>query len=600
MPIPLHTALASQAAESAVLGLRPRLHAAPMGDAAAPQALARLTETTRCSVKNRAAARWLAGAIKAIRSRDFQRAQTLALKALGRDEQLGLAWHVLAIAREKAGDLGAALRCYEAALKLDAQAEAVAGDLGRLAFRLGMPETAAKLFAHYLQAKPGDTEGVNNLACALRDLNRCEDAISVLRPVLLERPGEALLWNTLGTVLCSQGDAAGAVIFFDEALRLAPGFGKALHNRAYARIDLGDVEGALSDCEAALVDAATAEDRATMAFARSTALLALGQLSDGWRAYEARLDEDLPDAPRFRLPGRRLDPGEDLAGKTLLICAEQGLGDEVMFANVLPSALAALGDGKATVAVERRLVDLFARSFPSARVVAHRTVAFEGRVYRSAPEVEEAAFDAWTPMASLLGDFRPTAADFSKATAYLTADPDRVSRWRGLLDALGPQPKIGLLWKSLKLDGDRARQFSPFALWEPVLRTPGVDFVNLQYGDCETELALARDQFGVEIWVPPGVDLKNELDEVTALCKAVDLVIGFSNATINLAGACGAPVWLITASGAWTRLGTAHYPWYPTARTFATSDYSDWSQVMGQIAAALSQHVGAGREPASW
>ncbi|WP_426030667.1 tetratricopeptide repeat protein [Caulobacter sp. DWP3-1-3b2] len=578
-------AMAQEAVAQAVnLGFR----ISTIGDSASAEALARLDRQTS-DVRNGEVAALLAESIHAMQNRDFAKGEKLALQALERDDKLGVAWHVLGIAREKTGDFAGSMRCYEAALKLLPNHGAVAGDLGRLAFRMDMPEIAAKFFMHYLQARPGDLEGVNNLACALRDLNRCEDAIEVLRPAINEHPAQPLLWNTLGTIMCSLGDGVTAVTFFDETLRLAPEFGKAYHNRAYAKIDLGDVEGALTDCELAISVAESAEDLATMKFGRATILLALGRVAEGWKEYEGRFSADLLEAPRFTIEGERYSPGMDLASKSLMICAEQGLGDEVMFANMLPDVIEALGpQGKLSIAVERRLVPLFQRSFPQITVTPHRTVSYEGRVYRGAPEIEDwSAIDLWTPMGTLLETFRSTVASFPNRLNFLVADPARVEHWRRELENAPKGPKVGLLWKSLKLNGERARQFSPFMLWRPVFETPGVTFVNLQYGDCSEEIALAREEFGVDIWQPPGIDLKQDLDDVAALCCAMDLIVGFSNATTNLGGACGAPIWMLTGASSWTRLGAQTYPWYPQTRCFITSDYNDWDPTMQKVGVAL-------------
>lgn len=585
--------MAQEAVAQAVqLGLK----ATAVGDSASTEALSRLNRAAN-ELRNQDTSRLLARAIAAMQSRDFAKGEKLALKALERDGMLGVAWHVLGIAREKTGDFAGSMKCYEAALKLLPNHGAVAGDLGRLAFRLDMPEIAAKFFAHYLKERPGDVEGLNNLACALRDLNRSDEAVEVLKPAIQANPEQPLLWNTLGTVMCSLGDGVTAVTFFDEALRLAPNFGRGFHNRAYAKLDLGDVDGALADCDSAIALNENSEELATMSFARSTILLALGRVDEGWKAYEARLDPALIEAPRFNIDVPRWSPGQDLAGKHLMVCAEQGLGDEVMFANLLPDVLAALGpDGKMTLAVERRLTPLFERSFPDITVHKHRTVSYEGRVYRGAPDIEDwSGIDLWAPMASLLEVFRPSVESFPARDRYLTADPERVAHWRKVLESAPAGPKVGLLWKSLKLNGERARQFSPFHLWQPVLETPGVTFVNLQYGDCAEEIALAQREFGVEIWQPPGIDLKQDLDDVAALSCALDLVLGFSNATINLAGACGAPIWLFTGAAAWTRLGTDAYPWYPQARCFASPDYQDWGPVMASAATALAKLASASR-----
>jgi len=578
-------AMAQEAVAQAVnLGFK----SATVGDAASADALARLDRETN-DIRNEKTARLLARSIHAMQRRDFAKGEQLALEALQRDDKLGVAWHVLGIAREKTGDFAGSMHCYEAALRLLPRHGPVAGDLGRLAFRMDMPEIAAKFFAHYLNERPDDLEGINNLACALRELNRCAEAIEVLRPAIQANPEQPLLWNTLGTIMCSQGDGQTGVTFFDETLRLAPEFGKAYHNRAYAKIDLGDVAGALADCDQAIAFSESAEDLATMRFGRATILLALGRVEEGWKEYEARFSHDLLEAPRFTIEGQRWSPGMALAGKSLMICAEQGLGDEVMFANMLPDVIEALGpDGRLSIAVERRLVPLFRRSFPGVDVTAHRTVAYEGRVYRGAPEIEDwKAIDLWTPMGALLETFRPTLAAFPDRANFLTPDPARVEHWRRELENAPKGPKVGLLWKSLKLNGERARQFSPFLLWRPVFETPGITFVNLQYGDCAAEIALAREEFGVEIWQPPGIDLKQDLDDVAALCCAMDLIVGFSNATTNLGGACGAPIWMLTGASSWTRLGAQTYPWYPQTRCFITPDYKDWEPTMREVGEAL-------------
>jgi hypothetical protein len=148
---------------------------------------------------------------------------------------------------------------------------------------------------------------------------------------------------------------------------------------------------------------------------------------------------------------------------------------------------------------------------------------------------------------------------------------------------------VGVVWKSLVKATNRSRHFAPFEAWEPILRTPGIRFVNLQYGDSSEEISHARDVFGVELWTPPGIDLKNDLDDLAALTAALDLVIGPANATTNIAAAVGAQTWLISTPGAWPRLGTEGYPWYPQMRVFIPPAYNDWAPAMTKIAAALAQ-----------
>lgn len=572
----------------------PRMAGAVAGDSASRAALDRLNAAV-AELKAMAIQPILQQAVAALQADDFKTGGDLAIKALEMDERNGFAWYLMAIARERAGDFGLSVKCYESALALIPDHAEVANDLGRLAYRMGMVETAEKLFAHYLVARPGSPEASNNLACALRDQGRFADAIEVLRPAIEANPDQALLWNTLGTVIGEQGDPALSATFFDESLRVDPSMAKARYNRGNARLALGDPASALADVQEAMTGAMNEEERLMMQLARSTIRLALGQTREGWEDYESRLQPKFADATRFYIDRPQWTPESDLAGKSVLVYGEQGLGDEVLFANTLPDLIEAIGPaGKLRVAVEKRLIPLFQRSFPSAEIGAHASFGIDGKTLRGAPFVEDTSdVDLWAPIGSLLRRFRSSVDAFPSRERYMTADPVRVAFWRDQLAAL-PGPKVGLLWKSMIRNGARHRYFSPFEQWAPVLTTPGVTFVNLQYGDCDAELALAREQFGVEIWQPPGIDLKNDLDDVAALCCAMDLVIGFANATINLAGACGAPIWLITVVNAWPMLGTGAYPWYPQARCFASTDYQDWNPIMTEVAEALRDRFGAG------
>ena len=526
-------------------------------------------------------------AVAAIGAEDHKSAAELALKVLNRDERNGYGWYILAVAREKAGDFKSSISCFESALALLPNHSDIANDLGRLALRLGKPLEASKFFAIYCAANPDCAHGANNMANALRDLNDYDGAVNVLRPAILANPEAAVLWNTLGSVQSEQGHPAQAITFYQEALRLEPSFAKARHNVANAKLDLGDIDGAIADCNIALQTAIGPADVAMMRLARSAMLLCKGQVAQGWEDYEARLDPYFASATHFMIDRPRWSPEDDLAGKSLLLLGEQGLGDEVAFANMAPDILDALGpDGHLSIAVEPRLIPLFQRSFPTATVGSHSTYTVDGSTIRGAPFVDQAKIDLWTPMASPLRRFRNSVEAFSGRSSYLTPDPERVAHWRDVVSAL-PGPKVGLLWKSLKLEGARLKQFSPFEQWRPILEVKGVTFVNLQYGECQAELAEAKETLGVEIWQPPGINLKDDLDDVAALCCAMDLILGPSNATTNIAAACGAAVWMVSSPAAWPLLGTNYHPWYAQARIFMPDGYHNWGELMPRLAAAL-------------
>ena len=358
------------------------------GDSASPEAIRKLSRqlaSPKLAVKTqRKALEKLKAALMAIRAGDFGLGARRALDALKLDETNGLGWHVLAICREKSGDLGQALMAYEAALKLLPNETDVAHDLGRLAQQMGYLDIAEKLLLKYLAADPGHVEATNNLACVQRDQKRYGDAVETLRALLGVEPDSPVLWNTLGTVLSDQGDMRTALTFFEEALRHDPAFSKARYNRANARQPLGDPLGALEDMDAALPGAESPYEKAMMTMARALLLMTLGRIPEGFEAYEVRLDPHLPEAMRVAVDAPRWDGGvEDLAGRRLLIVGEQGIADEMVFGSCIGDAIAAVGpQGKVFVAVEPRLVGLFQRAFPTAVVGGHRAVKLEGRLTR--------------------------------------------------------------------------------------------------------------------------------------------------------------------------------------------------------------------------
>jgi tetratricopeptide (TPR) repeat protein len=598
MPAPAASGAASatalQAGQAPVA--RPGLVTSALGEAGSRDALARLN-AAMAELKAAAVQPMLQRAMSALQAEDHATGREWAIKALEQDERNGFGWYLLAIALERAGDFANSIRAYESALKLIPEQAEVANDLGRLAFRLGMSQVSEKLFRHFLARYPDHPEGANNLACALRDQSRLDEAIEVIKPALQKSPEVAMLWNTLGTVMGEKGDFDNAHVFFQESMRLDPALAKARYNYGNSLLALGDPAGALEACEAAIAATVAEDERQMMRLARSTILIALGRIGEGFDEYEARLHPQYGEVTHYAIRRPRWSPGDDLAGKRLLVVGEQGLGDEVLFANVLPDVEEALGpDGHLTIAVEPRLVSLFQRSFPDATVGGHGTGLWQGRPARHTPFLTDPeTVDLYTPMGSLLRQFRRSPDAFPVRERFLIPDPERVGHWREQLKAAGDGPKVGLLWKSALQRSGRLRYFSPFEAWAPVLAQPGVTFVNLQYGDCAAELEFVRRELGVEVWQPPGIDLKQDLDDVAALCCAMDLTIGFSNATFNLAAACGAPAWLISTPAAWTLLGTDRYPWYPQSRVFLPAGFGQWDEMMGELGEALGAWAAAER-----
>jgi hypothetical protein len=134
----------------------------------------------------------------------------------------------------------------------------------------------------------------------------------------------------------------------------------------------------------------------------------------------------------------------------------------------------------------------------------------------------------------------------------------------------------------------RGKYYSTLDNWGPILKTPGITFVNLQYGDCVEEIARAEDRHGIKINVIDGLDLKDDIDGAAALSAAVDLVISAPTAAAAAAGALGTEVWFLTAGRTWPQLGTDEFPWYRKSRVFSPEKFADWTQLMPQVGSALA------------
>jgi tetratricopeptide (TPR) repeat protein len=552
--------------------------------------LAELVEEVAAEKKRQRSNVALKRAIKIWRRGDHAGAAQWALRATEFDDTSSKAFHVLAMALERMGHLHKSLITYERAYQLDPEDPELLINLGLTAWNMKLTEGAEKMFRLYIAACPDSPLGYNNLGSVQCDLGQPDQAIETLRDAINRMPHEPILWNSLATVLAEEGRAEESLVFYNEAVRLEAGFARGYHNLGYAFQHLGRLEEALESYDAALERVVDPNERRETRHSRSICLIGAGRLEEGFREYEIRNDQrfrayfhHMIDAPMWR--------GEALAGKKILLVGEQGLGDEFMFANILPDIQQAVGPGgKLQIAVDPRLVKLFQRSFPQAEVGTYddRTLidADGNKALRLIPfAAKENKPDLWAPMGSALQYYRKVLSDFPHKP-FLAADPARVAEFRGKLAAL-PGKTVGLCWRSMTLGAKRAKYFSPIDGWGAVLQTPGVTFVNLQYGDCAAELARAAEKFGVTVHQIEGLDLKDDIDGTAALCTALDLVISAPTAAAATAASVGAETWFVTAGRTWPQLGTDEYPWYAKTKVFWPEKFGDWDTLMPDVSDEL-------------
>jgi tetratricopeptide (TPR) repeat protein len=571
------------------------------GVGAHAQALAKieaLEEAAEAMVARKKSNGLLRRGIKAWKRGDVARAGQLSLEATNADPSNAQAFHILGMALEKMGHQHKALVTYEQAFKLDPEDPELLINLGLTAWNLKMKEGAEKMFRLFIAARPDSPLGYNNLGSIQCDMGRETVAIETLRSALMRMPTETILWNSLATVLAEVGRAEESLIFYQEAIRLDPGFSRPYHNLGYAFQHLGRLEEALEAYDQSLQRAIDETDKREGKHSRSICLIGMGRLTEGWREYEIRNDQ------RFRAYVHHMTKApvwqnEPLDGKRVLVIGEQGLGDEFMFANILPDLQDAVGKtGKLQIAVDKRLVPLFARSFPHADVGAYddrQLVEPDGqKELRFIPWATKAGDpDFYATMGSALQYYRSRIEDFPHR-AFLAADPERTAKYRQQLEAMGPGPYVGVCWRSMVLGQKRGKYYSVLDNWGPVLKTPGVTFVNLQYGDCAEEIARSEKRHGIKINVIDGLDLKDDIDGAAALSAAVDLVISAPTAAAATAGAVGTEVWFLTAGRTWPQLGTDEFPWYRKSRVFSPAKFADWIQLMPQVGSALAEFKKAG------
>ena len=583
-------ALAPQLSLPAMTGMDARL--------AALAKLERLAEEFEAAEQRRKSNAVLKRAIKAWQKGDLARAGQLALDATETDDANAKAFHLLAMALQRMGHQHKALVTYERAFQLDPDDPELLINLGLAAWNLQLVDGAAKMFQLYIGACPDSPLGYNNLGSVQSDMGHVDTAIETLRAAIYRMPGEAILWNALATVLAENGRVEESLVFYQEAIRLDPDFARLHHNLGYAHSHLGRLGEALVAYDGALARAVDENERRESEHSRAICLIGMGRLAEGFDAFEIRNDQ------RFRayvhhMTNAPLWQGEALDGKRMLVVGEQGLGDEFMFANVLPDLQRAVGEaGTLEIAVDRRLIALFQRSFPRAVVGAYedRTLLDKdgNKSLRFIPfSTDKGDPDFWAPMATPLRFLRRALSDFPHQP-FLVPDAQRVADFRARLDALGPEPKIGICWRSMMLGAKRAKYYSVLDAWGPILKTPGVRIVNLQYGDCAEELARAAEMHGVAIARIDDLDLKDDIDGAAALSASLDLVLSAPTAAA-CAASVGTETWFLTAGRTWPQLGTGEYPWYRKTRVFSPDRFGDWNALVRQVGQALAERVTSSR-----
>ncbi len=412
-----------------------------------------------------------------------------------------------------------------------------------------------------LAAAPDHADALHARGNALYRLKRHDAALADYERLLELRPNDIDVLNNRGGALAELGRLDEAYASYDRAFAIDPGVPEILINKGHVCADQHRFDEALA-CYATAAALATLRPEAE--FGASLVRLRLGQFAQGWRDYEWRWQQAswAPQRREFVAP---LWLGEGpLAGRTILLHAEQGFGDTLQF--VRYAALVAARGATVLLEVQAALKSLLRGTAGVAQIFA-----------RGEPLPR---FDLHCPLMSLPLAFGTALDTIPADVPYVFAPADRVAHWRARLGEPGPL-RVGLVWAGSAVHKNNHNRSIAFERFRALLSAPGVAFVSLQQ---ELGAAEAADLNGRANVIALGGELRDFAD-TAAVVSLLDVVVSADTAMVHLAGALGRPVWALLPFAPDFRwlLGRPDSPWYPTARLFRQPRFGDWESVLARV-----------------
>ncbi|MFN4175952.1 tetratricopeptide repeat protein [Phenylobacterium sp.] len=500
------------------------------------------------------------------------------LVALAPDHARG--WAMLGQLRLELSDPRAALTAFDHAIALEPARAANHLNRGAALARLEDFAQALSSYDRALELDPAMAQAHGNRAQALNELERPDDAAAAARAALALQPGHAAAWGHLGNALYSLARYEEALEAFRSGLAVRPGDYDALCNAGMALTALGRYGEAAAVLDAA-VEARPAEGLAR--YRRAHARLTVGDFGRGWADYESRWSTPLFTrsssgvvTPETRSRLALAPRPADFEGQRVLVLAEQGIGDQILFASILPD-LASVARG-VTLACDPRLVSLFRLSFPGVACVANEDV----------PALDREAFDLTVAIGSLPHAWRRDDSAFT-GRPYLAPRTAATEGWKARLAERPARRRIGISWRGgTKRTGAAARSL-PLARLASALSGPGTELVSLQYGDVEAEVEAANAALDrpVRLFDPAEID---DFEDLAGLVCALDLIVTVQTAVVHLSGALGRPALVMVPKKPEWRYGAAgeRMPWYGSVRLFRQASDEDWSPVLDRVAQAAA------------
>lgn len=441
--------------------------------------------------------------------------------------------------------------------------------------KLGRGAERARLISDYVERHPERCDAVFELALLEHESGQFERAVA-----LLDRIGEKDAMfpeacNLKGLILGRDlGDIQTAISCFERVLLIRPGWTVALSNLGWMYSEAGDFDKGDEFLEAVL---GTIPDDPEARLIRAYINLKHGRFAAGWKYYAARHESKFAIERPYRFPSWSGAPARD---DTLLIVAEQGLGDHLMFSSCIRDVADRVG--KVYLECHPKLVSLFRRSFPLVDVVENVPLGSDPTWLNSVSKI-----DWQVAMGDLPGIFRPDVESFPRHQGYLKPNPERIKYWKDRIARLGPGIKLGVSWRGgVSATRRQLRSFSP-TVFEPLLAGGG-HLISLQYGEVDADLE-QMEKAGLKISHWP--EALSDYDETAALVCALDSVVSVCTAAIHLCGALGRPAFVLVPRVAEWRYQHSgeRLPWYPSLRLVRQAEIGHWEPVVERVVALLRE-----------
>ena len=488
----------------------------------------------------------------------------------------GRTWAEQAAAHLERDEREDARDCYEIALAHAPDCATARLGLARMLRESGETAAALEHVRQALRIAPHDAAVHFESALAHNRSGDVQGALAAYQRALELDPGCAAAAINLGLIYLNQfGDPRSAQRLFERAIELDGSSAAAQANLGLALEGQGQVDAAHHHYEK-LIAAHPAESE--FRWNRGLALLAGGDYARGWEDYEMRNARTTGAAPRA-FPYPVWQGGALPSGAALLVYAEQGVGDEIMFASCVPDLLARGID--CVIECDPRLAALYARSFAAAKV--HGAARDGDRSWLAEyPQIAQQI-----AIGSLPRLVRRDAAAFPRHAGYLRADPGRVAAWRTRLAGMAGGPCVGIAWSGGTAKTGRDLRTVPLHSMAPLLKVPRITCVNLQR-DAGPVLAELASAGGAEVLCFD--EALGDVDESAALLQALDGVVTVDSTVAHLAGALGCKTWIMLpyhADWRWLRESAAS-PWYPSVVLCRQTVAGEWDDVIGCVRSELA------------